>query len=261
MDIKSLLPNFNSDLYENRLISLRSNEKTYEEKSEYHKHYKGQLIMPTKGTVTSTIENLVWLSYPGVAIWIPSEVYHSNLIATNSEICMVFIDPSISTMPKEVCTLSISPLIRELIIYLSSQPLNDFFEKKNYKAIDLLADQLSQMKKEFYNFPLTANNTLRNIASEWISNPSNRKSIREWANKYAMSEKTLTRLVKKHTGLTFDQWKKKFYVVLTIQKLNQGIPIQTISQDLGYESVSSFTTFFKKIFKCSPKRYIKTINS
>ncbi|MBK2085786.1 AraC family transcriptional regulator [Francisella adeliensis] len=257
--IETLTLDFDSDKYEQKLISLQSAEKNYEEKSTFHKHFKGQLIMPIKGVVKTTIDNSIWVASPGNAIWIPSQIYHDNLTAPNSEVYMLFINPSLCKVFQNACTLSISPLIRELIMFLSKQPLDELFNKTNDQAVDLLIDQLSKMKVEFYNFPLPNDKTLRSIAEKWLDNPTDRRPISYWANENAMSEKTLSRKVKQEIGLTFDQWKKQLYIVLAMQKLNDGTSIQLISEDLGYESVSAFIVFFKNALGCTPKKYIKIL--
>jgi len=42
---------------------------------------------------------------------------------------------------------------------------------------------------------------------------------------------------------------------LALQKLAINLPIQTISEELGYDSVSAFITFFKKALGKSPRQY------
>ena len=72
-----------------------------------------------------------------------------------------------------------------------------------------------------------------------------------------MSERTLARLVKQETGLTFGRWRGQLHLVLALQKLTTGDSVQRIADELGYESVSAFITFFKKTLGQPPKQYMK----
>jgi AraC-like DNA-binding protein len=72
-----------------------------------------------------------------------------------------------------------------------------------------------------------------------------------------MSDRTLSRLVKQELGMTFGQWRAQLHVVVVLQKLSQKETVQRISEDLGYESVSAFITFFKKMFGKPPAQYMK----
>ncbi|MGS0726242.1 helix-turn-helix domain-containing protein, partial [Shewanella sp. 0m-11] len=68
---------------------------------------------------------------------------------------------------------------------------------------------------------------------------------------------TLARLVKSEIGLSFGRWRGQLHIVLALQKLATGDSVQRIAEELGYESVSAFITFFKKTLGQSPKQYMK----
>ena len=71
-----------------------------------------------------------------------------------------------------------------------------------------------------------------------------------------MSERTLARLIQKQTGLTFGRWRQRLHILVALQRLSAGISVQTVSQDLGYETPSAFITMFKKALGKSPRRYL-----
>ena len=78
----------------------------------------------------------------------------------------------------------------------------------------------------------------------------------EWAKRIAMSERTLARLIVTETGMTFGRWRQQLHIIIALQRLSSGHSVQTVSQDLGYESVSAFITMFKKALGKSPGRYL-----
>ena len=253
-----LTTNFDSEMYDQGLISLRSVVRDYNDEAPYHNHSKAQLILPLNGAVQSKVGDNVWVAPIGSALWIPGYVYHSNLIVKGSDVCMVFIDKTMQKqMPNKACVIYISPLIKELILYLSQQKISEQSIGDNQKLSEVLVTQLSMMLPTFYNFCLPSENNLREVALEWFEKPTKYKYISDMAYKCAVSDKTLSRKIKKYVGMNFSEWKKQLHIVLALQKLYEGYSVQWISDYLGYESASIFITFFKKVFKCSPKKYIK----
>lgn len=170
---------------------------------------------------------------------------------------MLFIDPDVDGMPDKSCTLSISPLVKELIIYLSGQEQCYLADSSTAKLVEVLIEQLQVMPTEHFDFPTPAEPRLNAIASQLIATPADRRCVGEWARQHAMSERTLARLVKLETGLTFGRWRSQLHLVLALQKLTTGDSVQRIADELGYESVSAFITFFKKTLGRPPKQYMK----
>ena len=113
------------------------------------------------------------------------------------------------------------------------------------------------MPTEHYDFPIPEEPRLNRLANDLILNPSDRSTIAQWGKRYAMSERTLSRLVKAHVGMTFGRWRTQLHIVVSLQKLSSGYSVQKVSEELGYESVSSFINTFKKILGRPPKQYIK----
>jgi AraC-like DNA-binding protein len=66
--------------------------------------------------------------------------------------------------------------------------------------------------------------------------PANREPQETWAKRAGLSERTLTRVMTRETGMSF------------------GRSIQQVAADLGYESVPRFVTMFRKVLGASPGR-------
>ncbi|NRD72526.1 helix-turn-helix transcriptional regulator [Shewanella sp. VB17] len=248
---------FDFDAYPQKVVSYRARGGDYEAETPSHQHHKCQLVLALSGFVKCKIEDAIWMVPPHCAVWIPSQVAHSNHISSNAKVCMLFIDPDVDGMPEKSCTLSVSPLLRELIIHLSEQEQDYLSHTPTAKLVEVLIDQLQIMPTECFNFPTPTEPRLNTIATQLMDTPADRRCIREWATQYAMSERTFTRLVKQETGLTFGRWRGQLHIVLALQKLATGEAVQSIADELGYESVSAFITFFKKTLGKPPKQYMR----
>lgn len=228
---------------------------SHHQETPWHKHKKGQLILALQGTVTSYVEQGMWLVPPKCAVWIPSQQVHRNAFAPNSDVCMVFIDVAVTRLPDSVCTLALTPLMRELILHIATLPIKHEPGSQAERMVQVLMELLEQAPQESFDFPIPEEPRLRDLARRLLNQPDDRRTLAQWAQDYAMSERTLARLIRQHVQLTFGQWRARLHTVLALEKLAQQRPIQRISDELGYESVGAFITFFKKQFGCTPKQY------
>lgn len=256
MSTDALFPEFDSDQYPQTVVSLRLRGGDRECETPFHRHKKGQLVLATHGHVTCNIDDGIWMVPTHCAVWIPSLVPHSNRISPDAQICMLFIDPQLPNLPQKSCTLSISPLVRELILHLTSLPQDYEPESATAKLVDVLMHELVKMPTEQFDFPIPKEPRLNQIAQYLIAQPDNRETIGQWATKFSMSERTLSRLVKQEIGVTFGRWRGQLHIVIALRELSSGYSVQRVSEDLGYESVSAFITFFKKTLGRPPKQYI-----
>lgn len=244
-----------ADHYAQRVLVLRSQSVPHSEEIPWHHHQKGQLVLPLTGVVTSFIDDKMWLVPPRCAVWIPSNVMHRNQISANADVCMVFVDSGALSLPESACTLTITPFVRELILHLHSQQPCEENDPASARLVDVLLDQLMRLEREEFDFPIPDEPILNRLALELIARPNEKRTLSEWASDFAMSERTLARMIKRHVQLTFGQWRSQLHIVLALQKLAINLPIQTISEELGYDSVSAFITFFKKALGKSPRQY------
>jgi AraC-like DNA-binding protein len=56
--------------------------------------------------------------------------------------------------------------------------------------------------------------------------------------------------------MTFGRWRQQLHVLIALRLLSAGSSVQTVSQDLGYESPSAFIAMFKKSLGKPPARYL-----
>jgi AraC-like DNA-binding protein len=68
----------------------------------------------------------------------------------------------------------------------------------------------------------------------------------------AVAPRTLTRALKRETGMSFGRWRQQFHILTALQGLDQGALVQTVALDLGYEGASAFVTMFRKALGSRP---------
>jgi AraC-like DNA-binding protein len=106
------------------------------------------------------------------------------------------------------------------------------------------------------HLPMPADARLRRIAELMTASPAERRTLEVWAKQAGLSERTLARLIDQETGMSFGRWRQQLNVMLAVQGLAGGASIQQVAAELGYESVPSFVTMFRKVLGTSPGRYM-----
>jgi AraC-like DNA-binding protein len=192
---------------------------------------------------------------PRCGVWIPGGMPHSNRVSGNASLLFLYVDMDAASVPQECCTLSISPLLHELIHRMATLPPLYDPDGPPAQIAAVLLNELIAMPTERLHLPITRSSKLRMIADALMDNPADRRTVAEWAQAVALGERTLMRIVLAETGMTFSRWRQQLQIIVAIQKLSAGNTVQSVSEARGYESVSAFITMFKKALGKSPARY------
>jgi AraC-like DNA-binding protein len=219
-----------------------------------HRHRKGQLVFALGGSVTCRVPGGLWMVPPHCAVWVPGGVEHSNVAGANARLFFVYVEPELAALPERCCTLSVSALLREVIVDLCDGGPDEGGRRALLTRV-LLAE-LPRMPVRHLHLPLPAEPRLERIAAALADDPADRSTLAEWARRVALSESSLARLVVRETGLTFGRWRQQLHLVVAMRELAAGASVQRVSGDLGYESVTAFITMFRKALGKSPRKYL-----
>lgn len=224
-----------------------------------HTHRKGQLIFARHGAVTCTADDQIWIVPAHCGVWIPGGMPHCARATLNARISYLFVEPGSVNLPEDCCTLSISPMIREMINWLASQNADYPLNNHAARLARVTLDELAEMPREHFNLPISSNSKIRTIADALTKEPSDRSTLATWAKRVAMSERSLARLMIRETGLTFGRWRQQLHLVVALRELASGATVQNVSVELGYESVNAFITMFKAALGSTPAQYRATL--
>ncbi len=139
-----------------------------------------------------------------------------------------------------------------MIHHLAELPPLYPLEGSTSRLAKVFLEELVQMETEHQHLPISPDSRLRQIAERLLKEPGDRSTISEWAARYAMSERTFARLVAKQTGMTFGRWRQQLHIVIALQRLSADASVQTVSQDLGYESPAPSLQCSKKLSRSRP---------
>ncbi|TMW78236.1 helix-turn-helix transcriptional regulator [Thauera sp. UPWRP] len=250
---------FNPDHNTRPAIALRVEVPENDDEAPLHRHRKGQLVLALRGAVICEVPGAVWLVSPHCAVWVPGDLQHSNRVTPNARICLLFVEPGAAALPDHPCTLAISPLVRELMQHLAGLPREYPPDSPIARLAGVLLEELADMPVERLHLPISDEPRLRRIADVLIRDPADRSTLPEWAQRLAMSERSLARLMRRETGLSFGRWRQQLQLLVALRELSGGARVQQVAAELGYESVTAFITMFKKALGQPPARYLAAL--
>lgn len=223
---------------------------------EPHMHPRGQLLWAAKGILRVTSEKAVWVVPSTHAVWIPGGHYHQVSNETATQTRNLYVDPTFSVRENsdKVIMLKMSSLMREIILKLTQS--TETLTRSRIHNLGLVAlDELDSLEALELYIPSGRDPRLQRLISMIVNQPEQSPLLEQLATQVGASVRTIERLFKTETGLTFRQWRSRFRLMNSLEKIAQGHNTTLVAHELGYSSVSSFIASFKKLFGCTPQEY------
>jgi AraC-like DNA-binding protein len=221
-----------------------------------HTHKKSQFIFVQRGALSCEVEGGYWMVPPRSAIWIPGDAVHA-IKGSRVEGYNAFIAAGAARrLPKSCCALGVTPLLRELLIRSAGLPLLYDEAGPGARIVTVLLDEIAAAQVERLHLPMPVNKRLRDVLEQMMASPAARGTMESWADRAGMSARTLARLIARETGMSFGRWRRQLGIMLAVKWMAEGATIQQVASDLGYESVPSFVTMFRKVLGAPPARYM-----
>src|SRR3546814_12157148 len=89
---------------------------------------------------------------------------------------------------------------------------------------------------------------LRNICEAILADPSDGRTIDQWARTVGMSRRALTRNFRLQTGLSLAVWRQQARLEAASARLRMGEPVTRVAYEVGYERVAHFSLLFRQNF-------------
>ena len=221
-----------------------------------HQHRKGQLIMALHGGISCEVEQGMWIVPPGYAVWIPGNTMHSNRVMARARLCFLFLEMGEVPMPNHCCTLQVSSLVRALVLSLAQRGLSRGERSRSDRLVAVLRDELPELPVAPLQLPSSGHPKICQMVRFMADNPENRRTLSEWAKHLAMSERNLSRLILRETGMTWRHWRQRLIVIMAVRYLITGQSVQMVARTLGYESTTAFINIFRQVLGTTPGRYL-----
>jgi AraC-like DNA-binding protein/mannose-6-phosphate isomerase-like protein (cupin superfamily) len=222
-----------------------------------HHHIPCQFLYISKGVMTVGTDEGTWVVPESHAVWIPTHIGHSIEALGHLTLRNLYIQPYADrTFPKRCGVVSVSSLLQELIVYAADFSTDYLDNSHEDRVMDVIFDLLEKSETAPFLLPSPVDKRLTIITNGLLNTPGNTRTLAKWAKEAGTTERTVTRLFKKETGMSFEQWRRQARLMQAIQRLSAGEQVTSISFDLGYSSVSAFVAMFKKELGRTPGQFL-----
>lgn len=225
-----------------------------------HYHDRGQLLFASKGIMNVTTDAGAWVVPSQRAVWIPARTVHSIKFKTDVELRTVYIEECAAhAMPTSCCVIAVSTFLRELLIQAMDVPTLYHPGGRDERLMNLVIDELSGITAKVgeYHLPLPKDKRVQQIVEEMRNDPGNQMNLEDWSRQVGASGRTIQRIFKQETGMSFGAWKRQAILLEALRKLADGESVLNVSIDLGYSSQSAFTHMFRQTLGVTPYRFFK----
>ncbi len=222
----------------------------------WHSHNCAQLLHTLSGVVHVQTEHGSWIVPPSRGVWLPAGTRHCLRVTGNVAARTLFIDPFARADLPSVCqVVQISPLLRELIVASVLLPASYSPYSRDERIYELILDEIRVMTVLPFNLPEPQSPTLLSLCRQIQAELGKPWTTEQAAALINVSERTLLRHFKQHTGLAFSEWVRRARLMEALNRLAQGQSVLRVALDLGYESHSAFSAMFRRILGASPSDY------
>jgi AraC-like DNA-binding protein len=147
--------------------------------------------------------------------------------------------------------LAVSGLLREAIIALATgAPLDPDDRADLYRVV--LRRLTPAPAPARFHLPTPADQRLRGIADLLAGDPANTSTLAEFGREVGASERTLSRLFRRDTGMSFPQWRAQLRLQHAMLLLAGGSSVTAAAIGSGYSNVSAFIAAFRDAFGVTP---------
>lgn len=224
-----------------------------------HKHYSAQLEYAAYGVMRVTTERGVWIVPPQRAVFIPANTIHTSASYGDILLCNLLIQPEAAPgLPAECCVVAVPPLLRELLLHAVTLPREYEPGGSDERVMDVILDVVQGLEVAPLDLPIGTDDRLRRIYEVLTQRPEDSRTLQEWGHLVGASERTLARLFRAQTGMSFRQWRQQLRILEAIERLGRGEPVTTVAFEMGYESPSAFITMFRKALGKTPGQYLRS---
>ncbi|MDE1184943.1 MAG: helix-turn-helix transcriptional regulator [Pantoea sp.] len=227
---------------------------TRQQAQAWHSHATAQLTYCSSGAVTIHTAEASWTLPPYRALWIPSGLTHQTHAQAGTQTHNLYLtDAGEKKCIEALCPLLITRLVHQLVTELDDLPQH---QRRNLLILALLFNELSQAQSAQVScLPVAKEPRLLTITGALLQQPGNNATLESLGNQAGITPRTLSRLFRQETGLSFAQWRQQLTITTTINQLSQGMAVEEIASQLGYCNGSALIAMFSKTLGLTPQRY------
>jgi AraC-like DNA-binding protein len=225
----------------------------------FHMHRRGQLLYAVTGIMRVETQDAAWIVPPARALWLPSRFPHSVTMRSQVEMRTIYIEESAcAALPMRPTFIEVGGLLRELILAALEEPPDYDENGRGGQIARLILTELRQMHERPLSVPMPRDPRLLRVVRALLDAPSIAHDLDHWAAEAGASRRTLARLFRAETGLSFAEWRAHLRAIEGLALLSTGASVAASARSVGYASPSAFSAMVRKNRGAPPRLLART---
>jgi Cupin domain len=160
---------------------------------DWHYHAVQQLVYPSSGVLAISAAAGTWVVPPQRAVWVPAGVPHAHQAHGPVQMRTLAFSPMATAdppLPPAPAVLEVSPLLREIIVALTSGDAAPYTARQRTAMEQVALDQLRRVGQLPVRLPALADDRLRAIAALLRADPADERTLAGLGLMVGASERT-----------------------------------------------------------------------
>jgi AraC-like DNA-binding protein len=218
-----------------------------------HRHPRAQLLFATAGVMRITTEAAYFTVPPGTGLWVPADTMHAVRMDGEVQMRALFLRADAAASGPAVTTaIAVSPLLRELILTVCGEPVVWDARGPIRLVAALALHEIRRAGTRPLSLPACRDPRLARVVSALVADPADPRDLDGYATVAGASVRTLARLFRAETGMSFQQWRRQLRMTEALARIAQGVAPGRVAAAVGYASVPAFGAAFRATFGTSP---------
>jgi AraC-like DNA-binding protein len=221
----------------------------------WHQHPRAQLLHAVSGVIRVLTRSALFVVPPGTGLWLPAQTPHITRMPAGLAMRGLFLrEDAARAGPATVTVVAVSPLLRELILAACEQPVMWDEHGPVRHVVALALHEIGHAPTRPIAVPACRDARLMRVTDALLADPGDVRGLEAFADTVGASSRTLARLFRRETGMSFQAWRRQLRLTEAMASLAQGATPARAAAAVGYASGPAFGAAFKAAFGTTPGR-------
>lgn len=212
----------------------------------------GQLIFASRGALTVETGATVWVVSPRQAVWLPGGVVHAVRMAGRGVLRRLYVRRGVRRVPRRAGVVPLSPLLREVLRRAVAIGALTPTVPAHGHLLGVLYGELATTGARPVALPMPIDARARRAAELSRRAPAEARDASRVAREVGASVRTLERLFRVETGMSFGAWRQRARLLHALERLADGASVTAAGLAAGYAGTSAFVAAFRRELGVTP---------
>ncbi len=218
-----------------------------------HAHPRAQLLYAVSGVMRIDTPDAAYVVPPSTALFLPADAPHAVRMDGPVAMRALFLREDAATRAgAATAVIAVSPLLREVILAACIEPLHWDLGGRGHHLAELALDEIARATALPLGLAMPRDERLRRAVAALQARLDDARGLEDLAAVVGASSRTLARLFRAETGLSFRQWRQQARMTEAMGALTTGASLARAAAIAGYAGQPAFGAAFRALFGMTP---------